>query len=114
MRTSYFIATVLLVAALSSALPATPEDDFFGEDKAKHFVYSALLTGLTSYAVSANRDNHSHHPMAVGISVTMGLGFLKEVRDSRQKGNHFCFRDLTWDMLGATFGALNYNLLRNE
>lgn len=30
----------------------------------------------------------------------------KEIYDSRQSGNHFCRRDLRWDLIGAALGCV--------
>lgn len=30
----------------------------------------------------------------------------KEIYDSRQKGNHFCHKDLLWDAIGTVLGCM--------
>ena len=46
--------------------------------------------------------------IAAGIAYTVALAFgiWKEVRDSKQKGNHFCVWDLAWDQIGCLGGAV--------
>ena len=42
---------------------------------------------------------------AVAFAVAMAAGVWKELRDARQKGNHFCVWDLLADAVGAFVGS---------
>lgn len=42
---------------------------------------------------------------AVAFAVAMAAGIWKELRDARQKGNHFCVWDLLADAVGAFVGS---------
>jgi len=99
----------LMLLIVGWALPAP--DSFFGEDKAKHFLVSACMSGMLSYALAQNRNLKVAKPLAVGCSITIGMGILKEFRDMREKDNHFCFKDLLWDAIGVSAGAFNMRTL---
>lgn len=76
-----------------------PQDSWVGEDKFKHFTASFWVTGI-----SANITHHSTSPsdaLAVGIGLSLTVGLAKEIRDGFQPGNHFCWKDLVWDLLGV-------------
>jgi uncharacterized protein YfiM (DUF2279 family) len=104
------IRLVVLLLAFEG-LMADPDDLFLGEDKAKHFLVSACMTGMLSYALYRNPHSGVDRPLLAGCSITLGMGVLKEIRDSRQKSNHFCFKDLFWDMAGISIGAFNMRML---
>lgn len=43
---------------------------------------------------------------ALGFVVAMLIGVEKERRDAKKQGNHFCWKDLLADTLGAVVGCL--------
>ncbi|HEY8685585.1 MAG TPA: hypothetical protein VIO57_08265, partial [Chloroflexota bacterium] len=51
---------------------------------------------------------HVNHRTAIGgaIGVTMAIGVGREIHDKRTPGNIFSVRDLTWDAIGASAGAV--------
>jgi uncharacterized protein YfiM (DUF2279 family) len=81
------------------------QDAWFGIDKLKHFFMSAFIE---SVAYSALQAAHVNHRPALGgaIGVTMAVGIGREIHDKRTPGNIFSVRDLTWDAVGATAGAV--------
>jgi len=42
----------------------------------------------------------------LGLAAAMIIGFSKEIIDSQEKGNHFCWWDLLADAIGAVVGIL--------
>ncbi|MFH0921409.1 MAG: VanZ family protein [Fibrobacterota bacterium] len=94
---------ILLVWTLTSAAG----DPFFGEDKAKHFLLSACMAGFITYGVTLNSRQGPDRAITAACGITLSMGLLKEVHDARTPGNHFCLKDLFWDMAGITAGALN-------
>lgn len=80
--------------------------DKTGSDKKLHvfceFVIAAIIGALVSFI---------HFPTAwiaavIAFVVAFAFGVWKEVRDSKQEGNHFCIWDLAWDLIGCAAGAL--------
>lgn len=43
--------------------------------------------------------------MAIAFVVALAIGVYKEVKDSKQTGNHFCWKDLLADAIGAAIGS---------
>ena len=85
---------------------AVPHPDaWLGLDKLKHFFMSAFIESVMYSALQAA---HANHRAALGgaIGVTMAVGVGKEIHDKRTPGNIFSVRDLTWDAVGATAGAV--------
>lgn len=42
--------------------------------------------------------------IAFALAAVFSVG--KEIYDSRQSGNHFCRKDLLWDLIGAVLGCV--------
>lgn len=66
------------------------------------FVIAAFIGVLVSFI---------HFPSAIiaaviAFAVAFAFGIYKEVKDSKQKGNHFCVWDLAWDIVGCLVGAV--------
>ena len=91
----------VLVALL---LAGPPPDRWFGVDKLKHFVVSALAQSVT---VGALQYVGAGPRAAVGGSVAAGvaLGVGREVHDRRATGR-FSGRDLVWDAAGLGAATL--------
>ncbi|HMP97045.1 MAG TPA: hypothetical protein PKA51_09005 [Kiritimatiellia bacterium] len=80
-----------------------PEDDAWGADKRKHFVASALI-GAGATAVAAQR-NDTGDAAAMGFSVALAAGLAKEGYDLYGKQTCWSWKDLVWDVLGASVGV---------
>jgi putative lipoprotein len=91
-------------ALLAVALLATPPDSWFGVDKVKHLVVSALVQTLT---YSGLQYAGAPHRAAVAGSLAVGAGFGvgRELHDRRVKGQ-FSRRDLVWDAAGLAGATL--------
>jgi uncharacterized protein YfiM (DUF2279 family) len=81
------------------------QDSWFGADKIKHFFMSAFIESVAYSALQAARVNH-RAAFGGAIGVTMAVGVGREIHDKRTPGNIFSVRDLTWDAVGATAGAV--------
>jgi len=97
------LATHLLFA--QTAVAAPHQDAWFGVDKLKHFFMSAFIESVTYSALQAAKVRH-RPALGGAIGVTMAIGVGRELHDRRIPGNLFSVRDLTWDALGATAGAV--------
>jgi uncharacterized protein YfiM (DUF2279 family) len=80
-------------------------DPWFGIDKLKHFFMSAFIESVTYSVLQATRLNHNA-AMGGAIGITMAVGVGRELHDRRIPGNLFSVRDIAWDALGATAGAV--------
>jgi putative lipoprotein len=101
------IAALTLALTLSAASPAPPKDAWFGADKVKHFLMSALVQS-TAFSISRMSGGSRTLNQTVGGAATIIVGFGKEVHD-RRVGKPFSFRDLVWDGLGALAAAALLN-----
>jgi uncharacterized protein YfiM (DUF2279 family) len=98
--------SLCLVANLVYAQAAVVhQDSWFGADKIKHFFMSAFIESVTYSALQAARVNH-RPALGGAMGVTLAIGIGREIHDKRTPGNIFSVRDLTWDALGATAGAV--------
>lgn len=78
-------------------------DHWSGQDKAQHFIASAMLSAAgNEYArhqgVSPDRS------AAIGLMFSLSLGASKELWDSRPEGSGWSWKDFVWDVAGATTG----------
>jgi uncharacterized protein YfiM (DUF2279 family) len=87
------------------AQAAVVRDSWFSPDKIKHFFMSAFIESVTYSALQAARVNH-RPALGGAIGVTMAIGVGREIHDKRTPGNIFSVRDLTWDAIGTTAGAV--------
>ena len=99
------LLSLSLAVNLIYAQAAVVRDSWFSPDKIKHFFMSAFIESLTYSALQAARVNH-RPALAGAIGVTMAVGVGREIHDKRTPGNIFSVRDLTWDVVGATAGAV--------
>ncbi len=72
-------------------------DPFFGKDKTKHFGASYIM-GQVLYEKT--------HSIKRSIAITAAIGISKEIYDLKVKKTKFSFKDLFWDIVGATSGVL--------
>jgi len=94
-----------LAGNLIFAQTAVTRDSWFGIDKIKHFFISAFIESVSYSALQAARVDR-RPAMAGAIGVSAAFGIARELHDKRTPGNHFSYRDLTWDAVGITAGAV--------
>lgn len=108
-----YIRRIVTIALLCSTFNliscATPpikhNNPWFGKDKAVHFAVStALAAGLTAAAKEHDRTNCD--AALVGFSVSLAIGAGKESYDKRIKKTRYSYRDMVWNMAGATVGSV--------
>jgi putative lipoprotein len=87
------------------AQTAVTRDSWFGIDKIKHFFISAFIESVSYSALQAAKVNR-RPAMAGAIGVSAAFGVARELHDRGTPGNHFSYRDLTWDALGIGAGAV--------
>ena len=84
-------------------------DAWTGQDKAQHFIASAMLAAAgNEYAQhqGINRDRSA----AIGFMFSVSLGASKELWDSRPTGSDWSWKDFAWDVAGATTGYTVWQL----
>ena len=95
----------LVVNLVYAQAAVVHQDSWFGADKIKHFFMSAFIESVAYSALQAARVNH-RAALGSAIGVTMAVGVGREIHDKRTPGNIFSVRDLAWDAVGATAGAV--------
>jgi uncharacterized protein YfiM (DUF2279 family) len=82
--------------------PTRAPDPWLGLDKGLHFCASVALAG-GGYGLGALATPDIPGRVAVGAAVALGAGVAKETLDAAGFGTP-SWRDLAWDVLGATVG----------
>ena len=82
-------------------------DRWFGADKVKHFLMSALVQSATYSASRVARIDRSASQIAAGGTV-LAIGVAKEFHD-RHMGKPFSIEDLVWDATGGFAAAALLN-----
>ncbi len=98
MRCAVMIFPLLLTGCSHMAT-----DSWSGQDKAQHFIASAMLSAAgNEYAQhqGISRDRSA----AYGLLFSVSLGAGKEFWDSRPAGTGWSWKDFTWDVAGAAAG----------
>jgi putative lipoprotein len=87
------------------ARAASVRDAWFGKDKAKHFLASAIIAGGVSWQQHRKAGRDAETSLRTGAGVTLSLGLAKEWSDRRNPGGLFSWKDLGADLLGTAFGV---------
>ncbi len=80
-----------------------PDDAWFGPDKPKHLAASALIAGAATAA--AAQDQGRDEATAIGLGTALAAGAGKEWYDLRVKETCWSWKDMAWNLLGASLGA---------
>ena len=97
-RTALLCCTLMLSGCSHMA-----NDAWSGQDKAQHFIASAMLAAAgNEYAQhqGISRDRSA----VIGFMFSVSLGASKELWDSRPAGSGWSWKDFAWDVAGATTG----------
>lgn len=84
-------------------------DAWLGLDKVKHLSLSCISTIFIARHIQIAQNSPLAKGRAIGAAVTLNLGVLKEWRDHKRPANHFCWKDLTANLLGVGFGIILTN-----
>lgn len=97
------VSSIAIALCGCAALPKTAVDDhWFAHDKAQHFAVSAVVAA----AVVDNSTTRDCERVAISIGTTMALGGTKELYDANIKGTYFSYKDMLWNLVGASVGAI--------
>ena len=91
-----------LFLAVAIQLP-NPLDRWFGADKVKHFLMSAMIQSAT-YSLARSTGSGRTPSQAVAAVATGTVAVMKEVHDRRQR-KPFSVEDLVWDAAGGVSAA---------
>ncbi len=93
-------------AALCACSPLPPKDDPWDSiDKFKHAGVSAVI-GAVAVRAARDRDTGRCDAFRFGAAVSIGIGASKELIDQEIRHKGWSWRDLAWDTVGGTLGAL--------
>ncbi len=81
-------------------------DRWVAPDKWQHFLGSLMGTVFLGKWAEENWRWSPERSRSWSVGVNLALGFSKELYDSRQPHNHFCWKDLTADLVGIALGVL--------
>ncbi|QED75817.1 YfiM family lipoprotein [Escherichia coli] len=103
-----FVCSLLLLSGCSHMA----NDSWSGQDKAQHFIASAMLS-------AAGNEYAQHQGMSrdrsatFGLMFSVGLGASKELWDSRPEGERLELERFYRDVAGATTGYTVWQLAHN-
>jgi len=100
---------LIFTALLLTGCSHTANDRWQGQDKAQHFIASAMLSAAgNEYA--QRQGNSPDRSAAIGLMFSVSLGATKEFWDSRPGGSGWSWKDFAWDVAGATTGYAVWQL----
>ncbi len=103
-RTGVFIASCLVAGCSNMA-----QDQWAGQDKAQHFISSAMLAAAGT-EVASHQGISNDRSALIGLMVSISLGAAKEGWDSRPGGSGWSWKDFAWDVAGASTGYTLWQL----
>nr|WP_318384669.1 YfiM family lipoprotein [uncultured Enterobacter sp.] len=102
----------LSLVALLTGCSHMANDQWHGQDKAQHFLGSAMIAAAGNEY--AQHQGVSQDRSAVfGVMISLSLGASKELWDSRPAGSGWSWKDFAWDVAGATTGYSLWQLARD-
>lgn len=86
---------------------AEAKDEWFAQDKAKHF---SISVGMGAIATSLMPKDFTDEEKIVGGTLAGFLvGFSKELYDKSTPGRVYSYKDMTWDFAGSLLGSYLFN-----
>lgn len=100
---------ILPAIFLLSGCSHMAQDRWQGQDKAQHFMASAMLAAAGNEY--GQRQGWSTSRSAnFGFLFSVGVGASKELWDSRPAGSGWSWKDFSWDIAGAATGYTLWQL----
>lgn len=72
-----------------------------GYDKTLHFIMGLVIALFVGVIFAHIPPHMPWWTVAVALAAVAVIGFIKELHDSRMKGNHFCIWDWLWTLSGG-------------
>ena len=85
------------------------KDNWLAKDKGMHFVGSFIVSGVTTLSLKRFAGYSNIKSVNIGVTFSVGLGFIKEIYDGQQEKNRFSYKDLTADVLGCFLAYFVFN-----
>ncbi|PHM37939.1 outer membrane lipoprotein [Xenorhabdus mauleonii] len=109
MKNILIISPLLLNTSCTTIRQAN--DNWTGQDKVQHFLFSAVITAAGN--AYGDRQNWGHRESAqFGLLFSIGLGAAKELYDSRPSGTGWSWHDIAYDIAGAITGYGLYQSMK--
>lgn len=89
----------------------TARDNWSGQDKAQHFIASAMLSAAANEYGQHQGWNHDRSA-GFGLLFSIAAGAGKEAWDSRSNGTGWSWKDFIWDIAGASTGYAIWQLAK--
>lgn len=87
------------------------QDRWTGRDKAQHFISSAFFAAAGN-SWGEHQQWSAGQSASFGLLFSLSLGVGKELYDSRAGGTGWSWKDLAWDVAGASAGYALWNHVR--
>lgn len=81
-------------------------NDKTGSDKKLHVFCEFVIATLVGSLLSVIHFPSAWIAAGIAFVVAFAVGIWREVKNSKQKGNHFCIWDLLWDIPGCLGGSI--------
>lgn len=81
-------------------------NDKGGNDKKLHVFCEFLIAAIVAALISFIPFASAWEAATIAFVIAFAVGIWREVKNSRQKGNHFCIWDLLWDIPGCLGGSV--------
>lgn len=88
----------------------TAQDSWNGQDKAQHFIASAILSAAGNEYAQRQQGWSHDRSAGFGLLFSVSLGAGKELWDSRPGGTGWSWKDFAWDVAGASTGYAVWQL----
>jgi putative lipoprotein len=98
------LGCVLVMSLSACATTHHANDQWFGDDKMRHFLVSSAI-GAAFTKISANNGAAPCHSVFIGISASLAIGSGKEWYDKNIRKTYFSWKDMFWDFAGGTLGS---------
>lgn len=103
-----FILILLLYLPLSGKVNERKPDLWLSKDKFSHLASSTFLFCWHYEILNNVCQMNKGKSKIIAISLTGFYGLMKEIYDSKNKGNYFSYKDLIFNTLGCFIGLVIY------
>lgn len=81
-------------------------NDKTGNDKKLHVFCEFVIAAIVGSMLSLIHFPSSWIAAAIAFAVAFAVGIWRELKNKKQKVNHFCIWDLLWDIPGCLGGSV--------